>query len=202
MAQQQNIRKFVLGGKEFEDKKAEFSYDRGWYSITDIVGEERKELYRSRNAQEAYMKWNVYIGRKKERPIRENHKEEREPYKERRGRRSSSDRDSGELSRQEESGKTNISSGAPKKAGGKANDRYSDRNQTKGRGEYQKSDRKQEQKKDHNFDKRSTFKKGKGDKHNAPSKGYTHKNNRPGKPKKQYKRQDSKIKTRDWDNIE
>ena len=42
-------------------------YDKGWYSITDIVGEERNVIYKSRNAQEAYMKWNVYIGRKKER---------------------------------------------------------------------------------------------------------------------------------------
>lgn len=33
-----------------------------------IVGEERNVIYKSRNAQEAYMKWNVYIGRKKERP--------------------------------------------------------------------------------------------------------------------------------------
>ena len=31
--------------------------------------EERNVIYKSRNAQEAYMKWNVYIGRKKERAI-------------------------------------------------------------------------------------------------------------------------------------
>lgn len=71
MAQQQAIHKFVLGNKELEGKTAEFQYDRGWYSITDIVGEERETVYRSRNAQEAYMKWNVYIGRKKERPLQE-----------------------------------------------------------------------------------------------------------------------------------
>lgn len=65
--QQQAIHKFVLGTKELEGKTAEFGYDKGWYSITDIVGEERNVIYKSRNAQEAYMKWNVYIGRKKER---------------------------------------------------------------------------------------------------------------------------------------
>ena len=64
---QQAIHKFVLGNKELEGKTAEFQYDKGWYSITDIVGEERSVIYKSRNAQEAYMKWNVYIGRKKER---------------------------------------------------------------------------------------------------------------------------------------
>ena len=42
---QQAIHKFVLGNKELEGKTAEFQYDKGWYSITDIV----------------------YIGRKKER---------------------------------------------------------------------------------------------------------------------------------------
>lgn len=72
MAQQQSqqaIHKFVLGNKELEGKTVEFQYDKGWYSITDIVGEERNVIYKSRNAQEAYMKWNVYIGRKKERPL-------------------------------------------------------------------------------------------------------------------------------------
>ena len=64
---QQAIHKFVLGNKELEGKTVEFQYDKGWYSITDIVGEERNVIYKSRNAQEAYMKWNVYIGRKKER---------------------------------------------------------------------------------------------------------------------------------------
>ncbi|MCD7708288.1 MAG: hypothetical protein LUI02_00265 [Clostridiales bacterium] len=71
MAQQQqqqtSLHTFVLGTKEFEGKTSEFQYDRGWYSITDIVGEERSIIYKSRNANEAYMKWNVYIGRKKER---------------------------------------------------------------------------------------------------------------------------------------
>lgn len=74
--QQQAIHKFVLGSKELEGKTAEFGYDKGWYSITDIVGEERQLIYRSRNAQEAYMKWNVYIGRKKERPVEEHRKTE------------------------------------------------------------------------------------------------------------------------------
>lgn len=68
---QHSIHKFVLGNKELEGKIAEFQYDRGVYTITDIVGEERSVVYKSRNAQEAYMKWNVYIGRKKERPQRE-----------------------------------------------------------------------------------------------------------------------------------
>ena len=49
---------------------AEFQYDKGWYSIVDIVGEEKNVVYKSRNAQEAYLKWNVYIGRKKERAPR------------------------------------------------------------------------------------------------------------------------------------
>ncbi|MEE1008044.1 MAG: hypothetical protein UH963_02745 [Agathobacter sp.] len=64
---QQTTHKFVLGTKEFEDKVAQFQYDRGWYSIIDIVDEEKNVIYKSRNAQEAYLKWNVYIGRKKER---------------------------------------------------------------------------------------------------------------------------------------
>lgn len=41
MTQQQATHKFVLGSKELEGKVAEFQYDRGWYSITNIVGEER-----------------------------------------------------------------------------------------------------------------------------------------------------------------
>ena len=61
------VNKFVLGNKELEGKTAEFQYDRGWYSIVDIIGEEKNIVYKSRNAQEAYLKWNVYIGRKKER---------------------------------------------------------------------------------------------------------------------------------------
>ena len=67
----QAIHKFVLGTKEFDNKVSEFQYDRGWYSITDVVGEEREIIYKSKNAQEAYNKWNVYIGRKKERPTPE-----------------------------------------------------------------------------------------------------------------------------------
>lgn len=63
----QVIHTFILGTKELDDKTAEFQYDKGWYSITDIVGEEKSVIYKSKNAQEAYAKWNVYIGRKKER---------------------------------------------------------------------------------------------------------------------------------------
>lgn len=65
--QSQAINRFTLGTKELDNKVAEFQYDRGWYSIVDIVGEEKSVIYKSRNAQEAYLKWNVYIGRKKER---------------------------------------------------------------------------------------------------------------------------------------
>ncbi len=64
----QVINTFVLGTKELDDKTAEFQYDKGWYIITDIIGEEKNVVYKSKNAQEAYTKWNVYIGRKKERP--------------------------------------------------------------------------------------------------------------------------------------
>ena len=63
----QVINSFTLGTKELEDKNAEFQYDKGWYSIVDIIGEEKNVIYKSKNAQEAYTKWNVYIGRKKER---------------------------------------------------------------------------------------------------------------------------------------
>lgn len=76
MAQKHNngggevLHTFTLGNKEFEGKTAEFLYDKGNYSIIDIIGEERSVIYKSRNAQEAYTKWNVYIGRKKERPER------------------------------------------------------------------------------------------------------------------------------------
>ncbi len=68
--QSQVINRFTLGTKELDDKVAEFQYDRGWYSIVDIIGEEKNVIYKSKNAQEAYLKWNVYIGRKKERPAR------------------------------------------------------------------------------------------------------------------------------------
>ena len=66
----QVINTFTLGTKEVEGKNAEFQYDKGWYSIVDITGEEKNVIYKSKNAQEAYTKWNVYIGRKKERPQR------------------------------------------------------------------------------------------------------------------------------------
>lgn len=78
MAGQQAIHKFVLGNKELEGKNAEFQYDRGWYSITDIIGEERNVIYKSKNAQEAYLKWNIYIGRKKERLSAEERRKQRE----------------------------------------------------------------------------------------------------------------------------
>lgn len=68
---QQTIHKFVLGNKEVEGKAAEFEYDRGWYSISEVTGDQREIIYKSKNAQEAYMKWNVYIGRKKERAVPE-----------------------------------------------------------------------------------------------------------------------------------
>ena len=63
----QAITTFMLGEKELEGKNAQFQYDKGWYSIVDIIGEEKNLIYKSKNAQEAYTKWNVYIGRKKER---------------------------------------------------------------------------------------------------------------------------------------
>lgn len=75
MAQSQAIHTFVLGTKELDGKTAEFQYDCGSYSIFDLIGEERRLVYKSKNAQEAYMKWNVYIGRKKERPQRQNQQE-------------------------------------------------------------------------------------------------------------------------------
>ena len=75
---QQPIHKFVLGNKDLEGKTAEFQDDKGLYSSTDIIGEERNLIYKSRNAQEAYTKWNVYIGRKKERPSAEERRKQRE----------------------------------------------------------------------------------------------------------------------------
>ena len=78
MGQQHAIHKFVLGTKDFDDKQSEFMYDKGWYSITDIIGEEKNIIYKSRNAQEAYLKWNIYIGRKKERLTPEERKKQRE----------------------------------------------------------------------------------------------------------------------------
>lgn len=74
----QAVHRFVLGTKELEGKKAEFQYDKGWYSITDIIGEERNVIYKSKNAPEAYMKWNIYIGRKKERISAEERRKQRE----------------------------------------------------------------------------------------------------------------------------
>ena len=68
--QSQAVNRFTLGTKELDGKVAEFQYDKGWYSIVDIIGEEKNVIYKSKNAQEAYLKWNVYIGRKKERPAK------------------------------------------------------------------------------------------------------------------------------------
>lgn len=68
MSQPHAINRFTLGSKELEDKIAEFQYDKGTYTIVDIIGEEKSVVYKSKNAQEAYTKWNIYIGRKKERP--------------------------------------------------------------------------------------------------------------------------------------
>ncbi len=94
------IKKFMLGTKELEDKVAEFEYDRGAYIITDVVGEERTEVYKSRNMQEAYTKWNVYIGRKKERPSRRKDDEPQEtPAEENQSRREQPDRRSGNSNR-------------------------------------------------------------------------------------------------------
>ena len=39
------VNKFVLGNKELEGKTAEFQYDRGWYSIVDIIGEEKNIVF-------------------------------------------------------------------------------------------------------------------------------------------------------------
>jgi hypothetical protein len=92
MASRQNqnqgdiVRSFTLGNKEFEGKTSEFQYDRGQYSITDVVGEERNVVYKSRNAQEAYTKWNVYIGRKKERPERPERRQDNASGEDRQGR--------------------------------------------------------------------------------------------------------------------
>ena len=69
--QKEIIKTFVLGNKELDGKTAEFQYDHGWYTIFDIIGEEKNVVFKSKNAQESYAKWNVYIGRKKERIQRE-----------------------------------------------------------------------------------------------------------------------------------
>lgn len=68
--QSQAINRFTLGTKELEGKVAQFQYDKGWYSIVDVIEEEKNVIYKSKNAQEAYTKWNIYIGRKKERPAK------------------------------------------------------------------------------------------------------------------------------------
>jgi hypothetical protein len=96
------IRSFTLGNKELEGKTAEFQYDRGQYTITDVVGEERNIVYKSRNAQEAYTKWNVYIGRKKERPERPERQTENASGSDKQGRGKSNAR---EESRAERSGR-------------------------------------------------------------------------------------------------
>ena len=48
---QQTTHKFVLGTKEFEDKVPQFQYDRGWYSIIDIVDEEKNVIYTARDTE-------------------------------------------------------------------------------------------------------------------------------------------------------
>lgn len=82
---QQAIHKFVLGSKEFDDKLAEFHYDKGWYSIIDIIGEDKNIIYKSKNAQEAYLKWNIYIGRKKEHQSAEERRRLREEQRKEQG---------------------------------------------------------------------------------------------------------------------
>lgn len=74
----QVINKFVLGQKEVEGKKLEFHYDRGQYFIFEAKEEEKSQLYKSRNAQEAYKKWNTMIGRKKGQRNEEKRKEAKE----------------------------------------------------------------------------------------------------------------------------
>ena len=54
MGQQHAIHKFVLGTKDFDDKQSEFMYDKGWYSITDIGGEERNIIYKSKSSRRAF----------------------------------------------------------------------------------------------------------------------------------------------------
>ena len=65
---QQAIHKFVLGNKELEGKTAEFQYDKGWYSITDIVGEERNVIYKSGSLYEMER---IYRPQKRETVIRQ-----------------------------------------------------------------------------------------------------------------------------------
>ena len=78
MGQQHAIHKFVLGTKDFDDKQSEFMYDKGWYSIKELEGEENNMIYKSRNAQEEYIKRNINIGRKNERLSPEERKRQRE----------------------------------------------------------------------------------------------------------------------------
>ena len=65
---QQAIHKFVLGNKELEGKTAEFQYDKGWYSITDIVGEERNVIPQC--AGSLYEMERIYRPKKRETVIR------------------------------------------------------------------------------------------------------------------------------------
>ena len=64
MGQQHAIHKFVLGTKDFDDKQSEFMYDKGWYSITDIVGEEKNIIYKRseerRVGKECRSRWSPY----------------------------------------------------------------------------------------------------------------------------------------------
>lgn len=103
------IRSFTLGNKELEGKTVEFQYDRGQYSITDVVGEERSIVYKSHNAQEAYTKWNVYIGRKKERPERPERNQDERTGEDKSGRTKNNPRD--EKRQERENGRTQREAG-------------------------------------------------------------------------------------------
>ena len=61
----QGINKFMLGQQDGDGKNCEFHYDRGQYLIIEKVNDDKKQLYKSSNSQEAYKTWNTLIGRKK-----------------------------------------------------------------------------------------------------------------------------------------
>lgn len=60
-----------------DDKQSEFMYDKGWYSITDIVGEEKNIIYKSRNAGRHILS-GISISAGKERLTPEERKKQRE----------------------------------------------------------------------------------------------------------------------------
>ena len=78
MGQQHAIHKFVLGTKDFDDKQSEFMYDKGWYSISDIVGEEKKYHLQVKKCPRRHILSGISIGRKKERLTPEERKRQRE----------------------------------------------------------------------------------------------------------------------------